>query len=74
VEWSKSVLRQSPADKNVCTDAEDIVVIRHQATTGEDIADLVPAVVKCRVCELAIAVQLSVLMTCMCLIHVRSYV
>jgi hypothetical protein len=27
---------QSPAGKNVRTEAEDIVDIRHQATTGED--------------------------------------
>jgi hypothetical protein len=31
------VLIQSPADKNVRTEAEDIVGIRHQATAGEDI-------------------------------------
>jgi hypothetical protein len=30
---------QSPAGKNVSTETEDIVGIRHQATTGEDIAD-----------------------------------
>jgi hypothetical protein len=43
--------------KNVTTEAEDIFGIRHQATTGEDIADLedlVRAVVNCRVCKLAI--------------------
>jgi hypothetical protein len=32
-------VRQLPAGKNVSTAAEDIVGIRHQATTGEDIAD-----------------------------------
>jgi hypothetical protein len=32
-------VRQSPAGKNVSTEAEDIVGIRHQATTGEDIAN-----------------------------------
>jgi hypothetical protein len=37
------------ADKNVITEAEDIVEIRHQATTGEDI---VRAVVNCKVCKL----------------------
>jgi hypothetical protein len=37
---------QSPAGKNVSTDAEETVGIRHQATTGED----------GKVCELAIAV------------------
>jgi hypothetical protein len=31
------VVRQSPAGKNVGTEEEDIVGIRHQATTGEDI-------------------------------------
>jgi hypothetical protein len=38
--WSNElVVRQSRAGKNVSTEAEDIVVIRHQATIGEDIAD-----------------------------------
>jgi hypothetical protein len=32
-------MRQSPAGKNVSTEAEDIVGIRRQATTGEDTAD-----------------------------------
>jgi hypothetical protein len=30
-------VRQSPASKNVSTEAEDIVGVRHQATTGEEI-------------------------------------
>jgi hypothetical protein len=30
---------QSPAGKNVSTEAEDIVGIRHQAPTGEDVAN-----------------------------------
>jgi hypothetical protein len=30
---------QLPAGKNVSMDAEETVVIRHQATTGEDTAD-----------------------------------
>jgi hypothetical protein len=33
------VVGRSPAGKNVSTEAEDIVEIRHQATTGADIAD-----------------------------------
>jgi hypothetical protein len=33
------VVRQSPADTNVNTEAEDSVGIRHQTTIGEDIAD-----------------------------------
>jgi hypothetical protein len=33
------VVRKSLAGKNVITEAEDIFVIRHQATTGEDIAN-----------------------------------
>jgi hypothetical protein len=38
--WSSElVVRQSPAGKNVSTEAEDVVGIRHQATTGEDIAN-----------------------------------
>jgi hypothetical protein len=38
--WSNAlVVRQTPAGKNVSTEAEDIVGIRHQATTGEDMAD-----------------------------------
>jgi hypothetical protein len=37
--WSnESVVRQSPADKNVSKEEEDIVRSRHQATTSEDIA------------------------------------
>jgi hypothetical protein len=57
--WSNElVVGQSSACKNMSTEAEDFVGIHHQATTGEDTADwedLVYAVVKCRVCELAIA-------------------
>jgi hypothetical protein len=30
-------VRQSLASKNLSTEAEDIVGVRHQATTGEDI-------------------------------------
>jgi hypothetical protein len=33
------VVRQSPAGKNMSTEAEDIVGIRHQVTTGEDIGN-----------------------------------
>jgi hypothetical protein len=47
-----------PAGKNVSTEAEDIVGIRHQPTTGEDTADseeIVRPVVNCRTCELALA-------------------
>jgi hypothetical protein len=37
--WSNElVVWQSPGGKKVSTEAEDIVEIRHQATTGEDIA------------------------------------
>jgi hypothetical protein len=47
--WSRElVVRQSSASKNMSMEAEDIVRIRHQATTGEDIAnweDFVCAVV-----------------------------
>jgi hypothetical protein len=32
-------VRQSPADMKVSAEAEDIVRIRHQASTGEDIAN-----------------------------------
>jgi hypothetical protein len=54
--WSNElVVVQSPTDKNVSTEAEDIVRIRHQATTGEDTTDLVRAVANCRVCELPIS-------------------
>jgi hypothetical protein len=49
-------VRQSPAGKNVSMEAEDIVGIRHQATTGEDtVVYLVRGVVNCRVCYLTIA-------------------
>jgi hypothetical protein len=38
--WSNElVVRESPAGKKVSTEAEDIVEIRPQATTGEDTAD-----------------------------------
>jgi hypothetical protein len=38
--WSNElVVRQSPAGKNVNTEAEDTVGIRHQTTTDEDIAN-----------------------------------
>jgi hypothetical protein len=38
--WSNElVVRQSPAGKNVNMEAEDIVAIRHQAMTGEEIAN-----------------------------------
>jgi hypothetical protein len=57
--WNNElVVRQSPAGKDVSMEAEDIVGICYQGTTGEDTADwedLVHAVVNCRVCELAIA-------------------
>jgi hypothetical protein len=33
------LVRQSPAGTNVSTEAEDIVGIRHRATTVEDIAN-----------------------------------
>jgi hypothetical protein len=56
--WSNElVVGQSPASKNVSTEVEGIVGIRHQATNSEDTADyedLVRAVVNCRVCGVAI--------------------
>jgi hypothetical protein len=39
VEWNELVVGQSQAGKNVSTEAEDVVGIRHQATTGEVTAD-----------------------------------
>jgi hypothetical protein len=37
--WSNElVVRQLPAGKNVCMEAEGVVGIRHQAKTGEDTA------------------------------------
>jgi hypothetical protein len=57
--WSSElVVGQSPAGKDVSTEAENIDGIRHQATTNEgkaDWEDLMHAIVNCRVCELAIA-------------------
>jgi hypothetical protein len=71
--WSnESVAGQSPAGKNMSMEAEDIVGIRHQATTGEGTAnreDLVHAVVNCRVCELVIAPYLLVITICKCSIN-----
>jgi hypothetical protein len=53
--WSNELfVGQSPAGKNVGTEAGDIFEIRYQATTSEDTADW-RAVVNCRVCELVIA-------------------
>jgi hypothetical protein len=69
---SELAVRQSPAGKNLNTEVEYIVEIRHQATTGEDAAeweDLVRAVVNCIVCELAIALQLLVVTICKCSIN-----
>jgi hypothetical protein len=38
--WSNAlVVRQTPAGKNVSTEVEDIVGIRHQATTVANMAD-----------------------------------
>jgi hypothetical protein len=49
------VLGLPPAGKNVSTETEDIVGIRHHATTDEETSELARVVVNCRVCELAIA-------------------
>jgi hypothetical protein len=57
----------SLAGKKLSMEAQGIVVFRHQATTCEDKAHweyLVRSAVKCRVCELAIALQLRVVMIC----------
>jgi hypothetical protein len=66
--WSKQlVVEQLQAGKNVSMEAEDIAGIRHQATSGEDTADwedFVRAVVNCRLYELATALQLLVVMSC----------
>jgi hypothetical protein len=55
--WSNErVVRQSPAGENVSAEAEDIVAILYQATTGKDIInleDLACPVVRSRVRELA---------------------
>jgi hypothetical protein len=56
--WSNELLvGQSPACKNVGTEAEDIDEIRHQAMTEDKTErdDSARAVVNCTVCELAIA-------------------
>jgi hypothetical protein len=45
--------RQSPAGNGVSTEADDIVGICYQATTGEDAEDLMCAVVRRWVRELA---------------------
>jgi hypothetical protein len=56
--WSNElVVGQSLACKNLSKEAEDFLGIRHQATTDED---TVSAVANCRVCELAIALELVV--------------
>jgi hypothetical protein len=68
VSWSsKLVVGQSPAGRNVSTDAENTYGNRLQETTDEDTAgreDLLHAVVNCRVCELAIELWLLVVTIC----------
>jgi hypothetical protein len=44
-------MRQSPASKNASMEAEDIIVIRHQATAGEDTAGWVGLVCPIVTCE-----------------------
>jgi hypothetical protein len=64
---SESVVRQLPVGKNVSMVAEDIVEIRHQATTCEETADwkdLACPLVNCRACELATALQILVVTIC----------
>jgi hypothetical protein len=39
VRSNELVVGQSPAGKNVSTEAGDIIIIHHQATSDEDIAD-----------------------------------
>jgi hypothetical protein len=54
----KSVVAESQAGKIVTTETDDIVGIRHQATTDEDTtdwADLVRAVMNCKMCEAVVA-------------------
>jgi hypothetical protein len=47
------VARQSPAGNDVSKEAENIVVIRYWATTGEKTEDLASGVVNSKVCKLA---------------------
>jgi hypothetical protein len=59
IEWV--TCRLSPAGKNVGAEAEDIVGIRYQATTDEDLKDwehFLRAVMNSMVCDLAIALYL----------------
>jgi hypothetical protein len=52
IRWSNdSVLRQSPAGKNVSMEGEDTVEIRHQAITGEDTADCEDSACPIEICE-----------------------
>jgi hypothetical protein len=63
---------QLQVGKNVSTEAEDNVGIRHWAMTGEDTADweaLVRAEVNSGMCELATALQLHVVTICKCSIN-----
>jgi hypothetical protein len=50
-------VKQSSAGKDVSKEAEDIVELRYQETTGEDIMS---AVVRSRVCELVGKLELLV--------------
>jgi hypothetical protein len=62
--WSNELgERQSPVGKEVSAEAEDIVGIRYQATTGEDVVsweDLACAVVRIKVRKLVRALNLLV--------------
>jgi hypothetical protein len=56
--WTNELVWDSRQCVNMSTEAEGVVAIRHQATTGENIStseDLLRAVVNCRKCELVIA-------------------
>jgi hypothetical protein len=68
--WSNElVVGQSPAGENMSKEAENMFAICHQAATGEDTSDSedsVYALLNCRMCELAIALQLHVVKSCNC--------
>jgi hypothetical protein len=54
---------QSPAGKDVSTEAEEIVGIRYQTTASKEIEDFACAIVILKVCRLVRVLLLSVVMS-----------
>jgi hypothetical protein len=65
----RKLARQSPAGNDVNTEADDIVGIRYQATTGEDAEDSMCAVFRSRVREVARALKFRVVTIYKCSVN-----